>query len=104
MERKISKIIGSYEAMVALLLYSAVWFVVEGANIGLDGFATIFGLFLVMIVQRSQNRDTTQMITLLDTLVVAVPEAADELAHLDEADIKRIEKIKKAHLGDAKPA
>jgi low affinity Fe/Cu permease len=80
-----------------VLLWGAVWWATgrpDGLQIAFINILTITTWLLLILVQRSQLRDTSAMELKLDELLRAVREARSDLIGLEEADEQRVEAVK----------
>jgi low affinity Fe/Cu permease len=67
----------------------ALWSV-DTVNVGVS----LFSLLLLFVLQASQNRDGAANQAKLDELIRAIPQAKNELRHLDEKTIDEVQRIR----------
>lgn len=78
--------------IVALVVaYGLAWFATQRGNIGWDGWATIAGLILVIIIQASQNRDSKALHSKIDELILAMEEADSSFAQAEKLSEREID-------------
>ena len=80
-------------AFGVLLTYALLWFIFDRSTLDLHGFATLAAVFMTLIIQRAEDRDTQALQAKLDELLRASRSADSELAKVDSLepeDIKRI--------------
>lgn len=78
----------------ALLVYSVGWLVFEKVVIGWDGWLTIAAVAMTVIIQNSQNRDTSALHAKLDCLIDALPGASDTLKKAEKLEEDEIERLR----------
>jgi low affinity Fe/Cu permease len=86
--------VGGPYTLVSFALIVAALFVllsVEQVNIVIS----LLTLALLPILQASQNRDGAALQAKLDESIRAVPQAKDELRHLDERTIDEVQEVRK---------
>jgi Low affinity iron permease len=69
------------------------WFIFDRSTLDWHGFATLAAVFMTLIIQRAEDRDTQALQAKLDELLRASRSADSELAKIDSLepeDIKRI--------------
>jgi low affinity Fe/Cu permease len=80
-------------AFGVLLTYTLLWFIFDRSTLDWHGFATLAAVFMTLIIQRAEDRDTQALQAKLDELLRASRSADSELAKIDSLepeDIKRI--------------
>ena len=80
-------------AFGVLLAYALLWFIFDRTTLDWHGFATLAAVFMTLIIQRAEDRDTQALQAKLDELLRASRSADSELAKIDSLepeDIKRI--------------
>lgn len=95
LNRIAQRVVSHPATLFGFTLYSMAWFATERGNIGWDGFATIFGIYLAVLIVRGQNPDTLAQQAKLDALVEADPRASDALIRAEERDEEEIEALRK---------
>ena len=80
-------------AFGVLLAYALLWFIFDRTTLDWHGVATLAAVFMTLIIQRAEDRDTQALQAKLDELLRASRSADSELAKIDSLepeDIKRI--------------
>ena len=80
-------------AFGVLLAYALLWFIFDRTTLDWHGFATLAAVFMTLIIQRAEDRDTQALQAKLDELLRVSRSADSELAKIDSLepeDIKRI--------------
>lgn len=84
--------------LVALVVFGA-WFVVslreEGGQVLLINLLTVLTFLLLFPLQHSQNRDSKALHAKLDELIDALPEARNEMKHIETRDEPEIERMRR---------
>ena len=79
-------------AFGVLLAYALLWFIFDRTSLDWHGFATLAAVFMTLIIQRAEDRDTQALQAKLDELLRASRSADSELTKIDSLepeDIKR---------------
>ena len=79
-------------AFGALLIYAAVWFLLDRTSLDWHAGATLATLFMTLFIQRPEHRDNQALQAKLDELLRVNAEARSELTRLDEKQPEEIEK------------
>ncbi len=77
-------------------LYVVLWAVVEPRTFNLQAVATIATLFMTLVIQRAEHRDTQAIHAKLDELLHANQSARDSLQTVDKKEPEEIEAQRKA--------
>jgi low affinity Fe/Cu permease len=80
-------------AFGVLVIYAGLWFVFEG--IDWHAFATLATLFMTLVIQRAEHRDTQALQAKLDELLRVNHAARNELTDLDFKEPEEIERQRK---------
>jgi low affinity Fe/Cu permease len=80
-----------------VFVFVALWLIFDRQNFGWAGVATISTLFMTLLIQRAEHRDTQAIHAKLDELLRANHGARSELTRLDEQEPELIER----HRADA---
>lgn len=80
-----------------VFIFVALWLIFDRQNFGWAGVATISTLFMTLLIQRAEHRDTQAIHAKLDELLRANHGARSELTRLDEQEPELIER----HRADA---
>ena len=78
-------------AFGAVLLYGALWLLLDRSSFDLHSTATLATLFMTLFIQRADHRDTQAIHAKLDELLRAASRARDELTRLDQEEPEEIE-------------
>ena len=79
-------------AFAILLMYAALWFFLDRGSLDWHAGATLATLFMTLVIQRAEHRDTQALQAKLDELLRVNTRARNEVAHLDEQEPEDIEK------------
>ena len=82
-----------------LLVYAGLWLVFARQGFDWHAFATLATLFMTLVIQRAEHRDTQALQAKLDELLRVNHKARIELTNLDQ---KEPEEIQKQRERDAK--
>jgi low affinity Fe/Cu permease len=82
---------------IIVFIFVALWLIFDRQNFGWAGVATISTLFMTLLIQRAEHRDTQAIHAKLDELLRANHGARSELTRLDEQEPELIER----HRADA---
>ena len=75
-----------------LLMFAALWFLLDRDSLDWHAVATLATLFMTLVIQRAEHRDTQALQGKLDELLRVHGEARNELTRLDEREPEDIEK------------
>jgi len=79
-------------AFLVVALYAVAWAVFDWHNFNWGSAATIATLFMTLLIQRAEHRDTQAIHAKLDELLRANDEARTELTKLDQQEPELIER------------
>jgi len=79
-------------AFVIVAIYAASWLALDSRDFGWVGFGTVATLFMTLLIQRAEHRDTQAIHAKLDELLRANDDARSELTRLDEQEPELIER------------
>ena len=84
-------------AFAVVAVYGALWFAFA-ERFGWHDFAVLATLFMTLVIQRAEHRDTQALHAKLDDLLRAHGEARTDLAKLDDEEPEDIERYReRAH-------
>jgi low affinity Fe/Cu permease len=86
-------------AFALLLAYAGVWFVFDRKGFDWHAFATLATLFMTLIIQRAEYRDTQALQAKLDELLRVNDAARNELMNLDQKNPRKSRSNGKRTLG-----
>lgn len=92
-------------AFVLLAAYAAAWAIFDRATLDWGGMAMLATLFMTLLIQRAEHRDTQAIHAKLDELLRATNSARNELADIDQREPEDIEEHRRramAQGGDAR--
>jgi low affinity Fe/Cu permease len=75
-----------------VVIFVGLWLVFDWKNFGWAGIATVTTLFMTLLIQRAEHRDTQAIHAKLDELLRANRDARSELTRLDEQEPELIER------------
>jgi low affinity Fe/Cu permease len=87
-------------AFALLLVYAGVWFVFDREGFDWHAFATLATLFMTLIIQRAEYRDTQALQAKLDELLRVNHAARTELTEIDQKEPEEIERQRKRDAKD----
>jgi low affinity Fe/Cu permease len=76
-------------------LYAALWYRFEPETLNWPGVATLATLFMTLLIQRAEHRDTQAIHAKLDELLNADQAARNSLKKVDQKEPEEIEKLRK---------
>ena len=85
-------------AFLVIAIYAGLWLLFNGKNFGWAGAGTVATLFMTLLIQRAEHRDTQAIHAKLDELLRTNSDARSELTRLDEQEPELIER----HRADAR--
>jgi low affinity Fe/Cu permease len=89
----------AHPAAFALLgVFAAAWLILDPVSFGWPGTATVATLFMTLLIQRAEHRDTQALHAKLDELLRVSGDARTELTTLDQQEPESIER----HRADAR--
>ncbi len=74
------------------MVYAGLWLLLDGRNFGWAGVGVVATLFMTLLIQRAEHRDTQAIHAKLDELLRANRDARSELTRLDEQEPELIER------------
>ena len=83
-------------AFLIVAAYGLCWFLFDSHTFGWHGVAVLATLFMALLIQRAEYRDTQAIQAKLDELLQAQTRANDGLAHIDEEEPEDIERHRAA--------
>lgn len=86
-----------------VLLYATLWFAFDPTTLDWHAFATLATLFMTLLIQRAEHRDTQALQAKLDELLRVHGAARNELAQIDQKEPEEIEKRRKREAGEPQP-
>jgi low affinity Fe/Cu permease len=88
-------------AFLVIVAYGVAWLHFDRDNFGWHGFAVMATLFMTLLIQRAEHRDTQAIQAKLDELLHAQERARDALTRIDEEEPEDIERHREqARKGD----
>jgi len=81
--------------------FVSAWIIYSPGEIGWHEIATMATLFMTLLIQRAEHRDTQAIHAKLDELLRANSGARNELAEIDKKDPEEIERHRKQAVADA---
>jgi low affinity Fe/Cu permease len=78
-------------AFLVVVAFAVLWIVFDRATLGWHGVAALLTLFMTLLIQRAEHRDTQAIHAKLDELLRASSKARNELASLDDKEPEAIE-------------
>ena len=82
-------------AFAIVLVYVALWILLDRESLNWHGAATIATWFMTLFIQRAEHRDTQALQAKMDELLKATSGARTEIQHIDEEEPETIEKQRK---------
>jgi low affinity Fe/Cu permease len=79
-------------AFVLAIAYGVLWRVFEPETFGWHGLAVLGTLFMALLIQRAEHRDTQAIHAKLDELLHAQASAREALTRIDEEEPEAIER------------
>jgi low affinity Fe/Cu permease len=73
-------------------VFVGAWIISTPGEIGWHEIATIATLFMTLLIQRAEHRDTQALHAKLDELLRAEGRARNELAEIDQKDAEEVER------------
>ena len=90
-------------AFLAVMVFTVVWLVFDRQSLDWHGGAALATLFMTLLIQRAEHRDTQAIHAKLDELLRASGRARNELARLDDKEPETIEQDRERARRDDKP-
>jgi low affinity Fe/Cu permease len=78
-------------AFIAVGLFAVAWLISSPDSFGWHGLATVGTLFMTLLIQRAEHRDTQAIHAKLDELLKADGKARNELMQIDQREAEEIE-------------
>lgn len=78
-------------AFIVVIIYAGLWLLLASRTFGWAGVGTVTTLFMTLLIQRAERRDTQAIHAKLDELLRANRDARSELTRLDEQEPELIE-------------
>jgi len=82
-------------AFALVLIYASLWLAFDRPSLDWHAFATLATLFMALLIQRAEHRDTQALQAKLDELLRVHGAARHELTNLDKEEPEEIEKRRK---------
>jgi low affinity Fe/Cu permease len=79
-------------AFFAVVVFVGLWLLLDWKDFGWASIATVTTLFMTLLIQRAEHRDTQAIHAKLDELLRANHDARSELTRLDEQEPELIER------------
>src|SRR4029450_6762589 len=76
--------------------YAVVWFIFEPDSLHWHGVAVLATLFMPLVIQRAEHRDTQAIHAKLDELLKADKNARTEMREIDKKDPEAIERLRES--------
>ena len=92
---RMGEITATPAAFALLAIYAGLWIVFDRQGFDWHAFATLATLFMTLVIQRAEYRDTQALQAKLDELVRANHAARNELTTLDQKEPEEIEEQRK---------
>ena len=78
-------------AFVLVTCYGIAWFIFDRETLNWPGIAALATLFMTLVIQRAEHRDTQAIHAKLDELLKADKNARTEMREIDKQDAETIE-------------
>jgi low affinity Fe/Cu permease len=78
-------------AFALVMIYAGLWFALDRQTLDWHAFATLATLFMTLLIQRAEHRDTQALQAKLDELLRVHGAARNELTMLDQKEPEEIE-------------
>src|SRR5262249_11224214 len=85
-------VMASPVAFVLLAIYAGLWFAFDHQTLDWHASVTLATLFMTLVIQRAEHRDTQALHAKLDELLRVTDDAKSELTDLDQKEPEEIEK------------
>lgn len=82
-------------AFLVLAIFAILWLLFQPETMDWHGFATLATLFMTLVIQRAEHRDTQALHGKLDELLRAESHARSSLTKLDDEQPEEIERQRK---------
>jgi low affinity Fe/Cu permease len=92
---RLGEITATPTAFGLLVIYAVLWFLFDRQGFDWHAFATLATLFMTLVIQRAEHRDTQALQAKLDELLRVNHAARNELTSLDQKEPEEIEKHRK---------
>ena len=92
---RMGEITATPAAFGLLVIYAGLWLVFDRQGFDWHAFATLATLFMTLVIQRAEHRDTQALQAKLDELLRVHHEARNELTNLDQKEPEEIQKQRK---------
>jgi low affinity Fe/Cu permease len=79
-------------AFLVVFVFVGLWLIFDRPSFGWAGVATVSTLFMTLLIQRAEHRDTQAIHAKLDELLRVNRDARSELTRLDEQEPELIER------------
>jgi low affinity Fe/Cu permease len=96
---RMGEITATPTAFGLLVIYAVLWFLFDRQGFDWHAFATLATLFMTLVIQRAEHRDTQALQAKLDELLRVNRAARSELTSLDQKEPEEIEKHRKREAG-----
>ena len=85
-------------AFVLVACFGIAWFIFDRESLNWHGLAALATLFMTLVIQRAEHRDTQAIHAKLDELLKADKNARTEMREIDKKDAEAIERYReKSH-------
>jgi low affinity Fe/Cu permease len=81
-------------AFVLVACYAVAWFIFEPDALNWHSVAVLATLFMTLVIQRAEHRDTQAIHAKLDELLKAEKNARTEIREIDKKDPEAIERLR----------
>ena len=88
-------------AFALVVIYASLWFAFDRKTLDWHAFATLGTLFMTLIIQRAEHRDTQALQAKMDGLLRVHGAARNELTTLDKEEPEEIERRRKQEASDS---
>lgn len=87
-------------AFVCVGCFAILWLIFDRASFDWHAAATLVTLFMTLVIQRSEHRDTQALQAKMDELLHAHRAARNDLTRLDEEEPEDIEELREKQRSD----
>jgi low affinity Fe/Cu permease len=89
---RLGEVTANPAAFGMVLVYVGLWFAFDRKTLDWHALATLATLFMTLVIQRAEHRDTQALQAKLDELLRVTDSARSELTNLDQKEPEEIEK------------
>ena len=79
-------------AFLAVMIFTVLWIIFDRESLDWHGMAALATLFMTLLIQRAEHRDTQAIHAKLDELLRTHGEARNELTSIDQKEPEAIER------------